>query len=138
MLVVKGLCYRVLLLAAIVSTVSAHDAKTADVKYVGVITNPPGKGALAEINPWSHFYACFEADGEMLIGEIFSWTWNDMFRRVRIGTTMKARHDSTHIWMAWPTGKEVRFKKDSSKTAVVESCSRRIQRQFLRQTTAVP
>ncbi len=117
---------RILLTFILMAAVGcAEDQRTvAEARYLGVILSIPGSGNVAELNPWSHFYACFRVGEDLMIGEMFSWRWNTMFRGIHAGQMMKVSYDRTHMWVDWPTGKTVQFKQDASKPEIVAYCKR--------------
>lgn len=95
-----------------------------DAKYLDVLSSRSG-----EVSPRSRFYVCFRVNDQMMIGEIRSWTWSygAKFRYVERGRVMKVRYSDTHIWAAWPDGKEMKLKQDYSNTAFVERCRRLVE-----------
>ena len=105
----------------------AQNIRETDAKYAGVVVNPPGKGYFAEVNPIAHIYVCLDVNGQILVGEMLSWGWNQVFRRVEPGHPMKIRYSDTFIWTTWPDGKVVRFKQDYSQPEVLDLCKKWVQ-----------
>ncbi len=120
----------IVLLLVSVAARPEESPKTVKARYIGMIMSSSGYGYLAALNPWVRFYACFDFNGELLLGgkSAILWNqWKSTFPWVEAGRTLKARYDNQHIWVAWSTGKEIRFNRDYSNTRIVAWCRERME-----------
>jgi hypothetical protein len=65
----------------------------------------------------------------MLLGGKSAMLWNQWkstFPWIEAGHTLKVRYDNQHLWVTWPTGKEIRFDRDSNRQ-IVEWCKERME-----------